>query len=52
MYMQLFNKPKMKDKYLIKPRFRFIHDIFTSTLAVTGFGKGLFKEDELNPFGF
>jgi TRAF3-interacting protein 1 len=33
---------------LTKPPFRYIHDIFTSTLEQTGYGNGLFDEAELD----
>jgi len=42
MYEQLFSKPKMSEKLLGKPPFRYIHDVFTATMAKTGFGEGLF----------
>ena len=48
MYEQLFQKPKMTEKLLNKPPFRYLHDIFTATLAKTGFGEGLFQGEELN----
>ena len=48
MYEQLFSKPKMTEKLLCKPPFRYLHDIFTATLSKTGFGEGLFQGDELN----
>jgi len=48
MFQQLFSKPKMTEKLLSRPPFRYIHDIFTSTMAATGFGEGLYGEDELD----
>jgi TRAF3-interacting protein 1 len=48
LYEQLFSKPKMTEKLLSKPPFRYLHDIFTATLSKTGFGEGLFLGDELN----
>ena len=48
MYQGLFSKPKMTEKLLTRPPFRYIHDIFTSTMEATGFGVGLYGEDELN----
>jgi TRAF3-interacting protein 1 len=48
MYEQLIEKPKMTQKLLCKPPFRYIHDIYTATLAVTGYGNGLFSEAELD----
>ncbi|EER09616.1 conserved hypothetical protein [Perkinsus marinus ATCC 50983] len=44
----LIKRPKMADKYLAKPPFRFLHDIFIEVQNVTGFGQGLFNEDELD----
>ena len=41
MYSQIFQKPKMTDKLLKKPPFRYLHDIFTATMKATGYGKGL-----------
>ena len=38
----------MSEKLLNKPPFRYLHDIFTATLAKTGFGNGLFEGEELN----
>ncbi len=48
MYEQIFTKPKMSEKLLGKPPFRFLHDMFTATMGKTGFGQGLFEGDELN----
>jgi len=47
-FEQLFSKPKMTEKLLTRPPFRYIHDIFTSTLAATGFGEGMYGDDELD----
>lgn len=52
MYEQLFAKPKMSEKLLTKPPFRYLHDIFTATMGKTGFGNGLFQGDELNSKSF
>ena len=38
----------MTQKLLMKPPFRYIHDIFTATLEVTGYGNGLFQGQELD----
>ena len=48
MYEQLFQKPKMTEKLLTKPPFRYLHDIFTATMGKTGYGQSLFQGDELN----
>ena len=42
----------MTEKLLSKPPFRYLHDIFTTTMAKTGFGEGLFQGEELNSKGF
>ena len=52
MYEQLFQKPKMTEKLLSKPPFRYLHDIFTATMTKTGFGNGLFQGEELNSKSF
>jgi TRAF3-interacting protein 1 len=46
MYEQLFDKPKMTQKLLLKPPFRYLHDIFMATIGATGFGNGLYDEAE------
>ena len=48
MYEQLIQKPKMSEKLLVKPPFRYLHDIFTSTMAATGYGQGLYDDAELD----
>ena len=52
MYEQLFQKPKMSEKLLTKPPFRYLHDIFTATMGKTGYGNGLFEGEDLNSKSF
>ena len=47
-FEQLFSKPKMTQKLLTKPPFRYLHDIFTATMEATNFGQGLYNEGELD----
>ena len=48
MYEQLFDKPKMTQKLLLKPPFRYLHDIFVATIGATGFGAGIYDEAEMD----
>eukprot|EP01084_Bolivina_argentea_P229733 387669_1 len=47
-FQDVITKPKLLDKYLRRPPFRFIHDIIINTMNVTGFPEGLFEGNELN----
>ncbi|CAL8141175.1 unnamed protein product [Orchesella dallaii] len=40
-------KPALADKYLIKPPFRFLHEIVTSVIETTGFMKDIFPQSHL-----
>jgi len=48
MFEQLIKKPKMAEKLLLKPPFRYLHDIFSSTMEATNFGVGLYDETEMD----
>lgn len=44
----IIKKPKLVDKLLAKPPFRFIHDITKSVIQETGYLSEVYTEDELN----
>ena len=44
----IIQRPKMADKLLMKPPFRFLHDTISSVISTTGFADGLYTEDEMD----
>uniref|UniRef100_A0A3Q0R728 TRAF3-interacting protein 1 n=1 Tax=Amphilophus citrinellus TaxID=61819 RepID=A0A3Q0R728_AMPCI len=44
---KVIKKPPLTEKLLIKPPFRYLHDIFSEVIRTTGFMKGLYEENEM-----
>lgn len=49
LFKSLIEKPKMTEKFLKKPPPKYIYDMIMNTMKVTGFPKGLFTEEEMDP---
>ena len=43
------DKPRLSDKLLKRPPFRFIHDIVSKVISCTGFADGLFSPTQIDP---
>ena len=48
MFTSLFEKPKMAEKLLIKPPFKYIYDIFAETTKSTNFAKGSLQPTQVS----
>jgi len=48
MFTTLIKRPKMEEKNLTRPPFKFILAVYQETVKETGFSQGLFTGDELN----
>lgn len=46
MFSSLFERPKMSEKLLCKPPFKYIFDIISETIKTTGFANGLYNAEE------
>lgn len=44
----LITKPHMSEKLLMKPPFRYLHDIITAIIQTTGFAEGLYTIEEMD----
>lgn len=48
LFSSLIQKPILTDKLLERPPFKFLHDVITETIRVSGFLNGFFTNDELD----
>jgi hypothetical protein len=49
LFTGFITKPKIDEKYFKKPPPKYIYELVISTMNVTGFPKGIFNENDLNP---
>ena len=48
-FKTIIEKPKMTEKFLKKPPPKYIYDMIMNTMKATGFPKGLFTDEEMDP---
>lgn len=49
LFSKTIEKPKMTEKHLSRPPPKYIFDIIVNTMKATGFPKGLYTDEELDP---
>ena len=49
LFKTIIEKPKMTEKFLKKPPPKYIYDMIMNTMKATGFPKGLFTDEEMDP---
>eukprot|EP00357_Protocruzia_adherens_P006492 CAMPEP_0114993628 /NCGR_PEP_ID=MMETSP0216-20121206/12645_1 /TAXON_ID=223996 /ORGANISM="Protocruzia adherens, Strain Boccale" /LENGTH=488 /DNA_ID=CAMNT_0002357311 /DNA_START=43 /DNA_END=1509 /DNA_ORIENTATION=+ len=47
LFGSLISRPRMTEKHLTKPPFRYLADIVLETMSVTGYAQGLYEGDDL-----